>query len=130
VALAPGGGPGTVPDDVARRYYELYFAARDVLESALTQAEILQGRSTTAQDRTFYSANVLRIKSDLETLKNKRRAFQASTTAIRPPSQVEVDQVKNLAAQLDMAQANTNSFRDTLAAVTAALAAFNKVQGG
>jgi hypothetical protein len=130
VARAPAGSPGTVSDAVARQYFELYFAARDVLESTLTQAEILHGKSTTAQDRTFYSAKILQIKSELETMKNKRRAFQASATAITPPSQAEVDQIKALAAKLDTAQANTNSFRDALAAVTAALAAFNKVQAG
>jgi hypothetical protein len=130
MARAPGGNPGSVSDAVARQYFDLYFAARDVLESALTQAEILHGKSTTAQDRTFYSAKMLQMKSELETLKNKRRAFQASATSITPPSQAEVDEVKKLAAKLDAAQANTNTFRDTLAAVSAALAAFNKVQSG
>src|SRR5688572_4887151 len=83
-------------------YLRAYFATRDGI---LDGIDVLRRRelmpAATREERLGISAEILRQEAFLAKLTNKRRAFQAGTHGIEPPTEDRVKAIKLLATKLD-----------------------------
>lgn len=111
------------------RYLAAYFATRDGISDGI---DVLRQRQlmpdTTRDERLGISAEILRQEALLAKLTNKRRAFQAGTHTIEPPTQAQVTAIQELARRLDVLTANAQALRSAVNLTTDIATQFAQIQ--
>lgn len=110
-------------------YLKTYFASRDGISDGI---DVLRQRQlmpdTTREERLGISAEILRQEAILAKLTNKRRAFQAGTHTINPPTDGQVKAIQDLATRLDKLTANAQALRGAVDLTTEIANEFGKIQ--
>jgi hypothetical protein len=112
----------------ALRYLDVYFAANDMLTSAIAKYERLITEVPTSAERSLYRAESLHAERELELLRNKRRAFLDDLAAINPPSQPTVEKAIALTEKLAATAAAQAKGQAIIDMVAKGLEAFAKIQ--
>jgi hypothetical protein len=106
--------PAYSAEEVAR-YLEAYFATRDGYADAI---DLLKQRrlmpDATREERFGISAEILQEEAALAKLTNRRRAFQAGTHPIQPPTAAQVAAIKQLVDQVDRLTADGQALRQAI----------------
>jgi fructose-specific component phosphotransferase system IIB-like protein len=106
----------------------VYFAANDMLTSAIAKYERLIIEVPTSAERSLYRAESLHAERELELLRNKRRAFLDDLAAINPPSQPTVEKAIALTEKLAATAAAQAKGQAIIDMVAKGLEAFAKIQ--
>lgn len=115
------------PDQI-KLYWDAYFATVDTLMVTQGKLQELEDDATDLGDRSGYRADRLRIEADIELMRAKRIAFNASRSSINPPDQETVDKVVALAKEVADKTAERAQAAAIIRIAARAVDEFNKIQ--
>lgn len=128
-AKAAAKAAGKVSAEERARYLEAYFATRDAYADGI---DLLKRRrlmpDTTREERFGIAAEILQEEAALAKLTNRRRAFQAGTHPIEPPSATDVEAIKKLSDKVAKLTADGQALKKTIALTGEVADNFAKIQ--
>lgn len=118
-----------VSDQEKARYFEVYFAAWDILDRTMS---LLQRRKltlgVTAEELNEIEVDLLGCASEQAKLKRRRTAFIRGAVGIKPPTQEQVDRIKALVASVEALTAEATAAKQALAIATKGLETVGQIQ--
>lgn len=118
-----------VSDQEKARYFEVYFAAWDILDRTMS---LLQRRKltlgVTAEELNEIEVDLLWCASEQAKLKRRRTAFIRGVVSIKPPTQEQVDRIKALVATVEALTTEATAAKQALAIATKGLATVGQIQ--
>jgi hypothetical protein len=108
-------------------YLTDYLSTIDALEEALAMFQIMAVNATTEVEKSDYRIKALEMQRKEELVKSKRRAFQAESSAIAPPSPAVVAKTALLAEKLAKIQVEQANAEVILSLATKVFDSFNKL---
>jgi hypothetical protein len=123
-----GGLKKDLTSDEINQYWTAYFAAVDVLMVAQSKLEQLEKSTIDLGDRSGYRADRLRVEADIELMRARRIAFNASRSPINPPSQAVVDTIIRLSEDVTSLAANRAQAAAIVNIAATAIGEFRKIQ--
>jgi hypothetical protein len=118
-----------VSDQEKARYFEVYFAAWDILDrtqSLLQRRKLTLG--VTAEELNEIEVDLLWGASEQAKLKRRRTAFIRGSVGITPPTQEQVDRMKNLVATVEALTAEGTAASQALAIAKKGLETVSQIQ--
>ena len=115
------------PDEV-NRYWDAYFAVVDTLIISQGKLKELEDKATELGERSGYRADRLRVEADIELMRAKRVAFNASRSPITPPDQATVSQLVGLSEEVAKAAAKRGQAAAIVQIAARAMEGFKKIQ--
>jgi hypothetical protein len=115
------------PDEV-NRYWDAYFAVVDMLIISRGKLKDLEDKATELGERSGYRADRLRVEADIELMRAKRVAFNASRSPINPPDQATVSQLVGLSEEVAKAAAKRGQAAAIVQIAARAMEGFKKIQ--
>ena len=115
------------PDEV-NRYWDAYFAVVDTLIISQGKLKELEDKATELGERSGYRADRLRVEADIELMRAKRVAFNASRSPINPPDQATVTQLVGLSEEVAKAAAKRGQAAAIVQIAARAVEGFKKIQ--
>lgn len=118
-----------VSDQEKARYFEVYFAAWDILDRTMS---LLQRRKltlgVTAEELNEIEVDLLGCASEQAKLKRRRTAFIRGVVSIKPPTQKQVDRIKALVASVEALTTEATAAQQALAIATKGLETVGQIQ--
>ena len=115
------------PDEL-NRYWDAYFAIVDMLIISQGKLKELEDKATELGERSGYRADRLRVEADIELMRAKRVAFNASRSPIIPPDQATVSQLVGLSKEVAKAAAKRGQAAAIVQIAARAMEGFKKIQ--
>jgi len=116
-------------DDEINRYWESYYSTVETQMTAQSKLRQLEDDTEDLGEKSGYRASRLRTEADIELLRAKRLAFMAETATINPPSDMLVNTIKGLAAQVAAKSATRNEAVAIVSLGSSAMTSFSTIQG-
>lgn len=114
--------------DEKNAYWEAYRATRDTLRFAIVDLDVAASNAKKSSDAAAIHAEKLRLEGLLVTLLNESTAVAASKLAIRPPTQIDIEEIKRLANTVDRLTVTDKTYARVVDLSRQALDSYAKVR--
>jgi hypothetical protein len=111
-------------------YAQIYFATWDVVEAAKVRIKKRLNADLPQAERDELELALLRLEAEHKKLQIRRRAWERGQAAIKPPTDKQVQTVKDALAEVEALTATARAISSAIALADTALKEFGKVQAG
>ncbi|MDO8893782.1 hypothetical protein [Nitrosomonas sp.] len=119
---------GEISDDEYQDYHEIHrLTVECILDSISKLKKRNRAPNITPGEVAENDAKILELEANIEILKKKLAAFEENKVSITPPTDPQLDSLKELIAKVDKLNTNQKIFVEAVKLSTDALTEFNKI---
>ena len=108
-------------------YYKSYQFRRATIVASILRLSIRNGRQISEGERAENDGKILELEADKARLDADHAAFNADQAAINPPSEAQLDALRDLIEQVDQLNADQRVLDEVIALSTDGLSTFRTI---